>query len=106
MQQAPTRPPEAVDTPRARLRELLTGAALTSRELSEQAGLAEKDVVHHLAHIEKSLAARGEKLHVEPPRCLSCNFAFTERARLTRPSRCPQCRSNRITPPRFRLGTL
>ena len=44
---------------------------------------------------------RPGTLEVEPAQCLSCGFTFEERGRFRRPSRCPQCRSERLQPPRF-----
>lgn len=96
-------PPEQTDTPRARLRALLRDGPATARELSERAGLAEKDVLHHLAHLERSARARGEVLEVAPARCLGCGFVFGERQRLAKPGSCPECRRTRIAPPRFSL---
>lgn len=82
--------------------ELLRGPA-TARELSERVGIPEKDVAGHLAHLEKSSRARGQRFVVEPASCIACGYSFAKRARLTRPGSCPACRSTRIDPPAFRL---
>jgi hypothetical protein len=97
-------PAEAEDTPRARLRSILQTGPATARELSQRAGIAEKEVLHHLEHLDRSLRARGEKLVVEPPTCLGCGFAFRERQRLAKPGSCPGCRGTRISPPRFSVS--
>ena len=96
-------PAEATDTPRARLRALLLEGAATARELSQKAGLAEKDVIHHLEHLSRSARGRGEKLVVEPSACLACEFVFRDRERLAKPGSCPKCGGTRIAPPRFLL---
>jgi transcriptional regulator len=91
------------ETLRETLRRVLAEGPATARDLSAAAGIREKDVAEHLAHLARSLAHRGERLAVEPAACLACGFRFAERARLTRPGACPSCRSTRIDPPVFRI---
>jgi len=66
-------------------------------------GVPEKQVAGHLEHLGRSLKAAGERLRVEPAQCLECRFVFRKRARLSRPSRCPVCRSERLDAPRFAI---
>jgi predicted Zn-ribbon and HTH transcriptional regulator len=94
-------PPERKQTLRDALYHALREGPETIRELSIRIGAQEKDLVHHLEHLERSLAPMGERLGVEPARCLGCNYAFEERTRLSKPGRCPRCKSTRITLPRF-----
>jgi len=79
---------------------------LTAREMSVRVGVPEKQVAGHLEHLRRSLKAGGERLRVDPPRCLDCGFSFRKRERLSRPSRCPVCRGERLDPPRFALVPL
>ncbi len=79
----------------------LEDADMTARDLSQALGISEKEVIRHLAHIEKSLAAQGRRLTISPSLCLACGFRFIRRRRFTRPGRCPQCRRTRITDPAF-----
>ncbi len=96
-------PKERAETVREAIRRaLLTGTA-TARDLSVEIGLREKEVAEHLAHLARSLPHRGERLVIEPATCIACRFAFADRARLTRPSACPRCRSTRIDPPALRI---
>jgi hypothetical protein len=74
----------------------------SAHELSRLVGIPEKSVAGHLAHLEKSLAGRGERLVVTPPHCLECGYAFPARTRLTRPSRCPSCRGTHLAEPLFK----
>jgi predicted Zn-ribbon and HTH transcriptional regulator len=90
-------------TVRQRIASMLRQNALTGRDISEAAGIPEKDVAAHLDHIRQSLRAVGERLSMTPPECLSCGFRFAERRRLTRPGKCPRCRATRIAPPLFRI---
>jgi predicted Zn-ribbon and HTH transcriptional regulator len=91
-------------TVRAALREALRAGPLTAHELSARVGVPERQVAEHLEHLGRSLRAAGpERLRVEPARCMACGFAFKKRDRLSRPSRCPVCRSQRLDPPRFAI---
>lgn len=75
---------------------LLESGPATSRDISKEVGIQEKDVCHHLASVEKSLARRQLKLHVQPYRCLACGFEFKKRKTFKRPGKCPKCRQGRI----------
>lgn len=89
-------------TPRQRLMQLITGTRRTSRQLAELAGLPERQVEEHLAHVVRSVARdRTRRFMLDPAVCQGCGFRFRERTRLTCPSRCPRCRSEAISPPGF-----
>lgn len=92
---------EAEGTLRERIRALLRRGPATARDVSREVGIQEKEVPDHLGHLQRSARAHGERLVLEPAECLECGFAFTRRARYRRPSRCPRCRSARISLPRF-----
>lgn len=98
------RPPaERGETVRASIAAALRGPALSAREISELVRIAEREVADHLAHLEKSAKAQGERLVIEPARCKACGFTFEARVRHARPSRCPECKSERLGVPRFRI---
>jgi predicted Zn-ribbon and HTH transcriptional regulator len=82
----------------------LTGQELTALELSQRVGVPEREVASHLSHLERSLAHSRQKLELIPPSCIECNFVFHKRDKKTRPSRCAVCKSERLRPPRFRIG--
>jgi predicted Zn-ribbon and HTH transcriptional regulator len=93
-------PPER--TPRQRIIELLRGTRLSSHQLAQILGLTERQVEDHLSHVLKTLAQnRDRRFILEPCACRDCGFVFRTRTKLTRPSRCPSCRSEDITAPRF-----
>jgi predicted Zn-ribbon and HTH transcriptional regulator len=96
--------PESHATVRAALKKALRSGLLTARELSARVSAPEKQIAGHLEHLARSLRAGGERLHVEPARCLECPFVFRKRDRLTRPSRCPVCRSEHLDGPRFTIA--
>jgi transcriptional regulator len=93
---------EARETlPRA-LRAALTGATPRDlAELSRELGVSEKLLPDALDKLRRTLERCGERLCMEPPRCLVCGVALEARTRAKRPSRCPHCRSERLTRPRF-----
>jgi len=45
----------------------------------------------------------GYRLRILPAACRQCGFTFTKRQRLTPPSRCPVCRQQSLSRPRFAL---
>jgi transcriptional regulator len=93
-------PPER--TVRQRMIELLTDARLSSHQLAQLLGIPERQVEEHLPHIVKSLARdRSRRFVLEPSACSDCGFVFRDRRKLTRPSRCPTCRNEGITAPRY-----
>jgi transcriptional regulator len=94
-------------TTRRRIIELLTGAPMTSHQLARALSIAERLVEEHLAHVVKTVTReRSRRFLREPSSCLDCGFMFRDRTRLTRPSRCPQCRSEGISPPRYHIESL
>jgi hypothetical protein len=95
--------PARSETPRAAIREALSGRPLTVREISARVGLREKEVLGHLEHLERSVRREGARLTIAPAKCLACGFEFRQRARFTTPGSCPECRSERITAPAFQI---
>jgi predicted Zn-ribbon and HTH transcriptional regulator len=96
-------PSERHATVRDDLRRALQEGFLSFRELSVRVRVSEKDIPQHLEHLARSAKASGQRLDIEPARCLGCEFVFRERTRLTRPSRCPRCRGQRVAAARFRI---
>lgn len=88
-------------TVRDRIRAVLEQGPHTALQISQAVGIPQGEVAEHLRHLERSLAHRKEELAVLPARCLACGFRFESRKRKGKPSRCPECRSERIEPPRF-----
>src|SRR4051794_38669284 len=94
---------ESTNTVRERIAQALRGVPLTAREISVRASVPERDVAEHLRHLEHSLVHGGEQLQVSAPHCIKCGFEFSQRERHGRPSRCPRCKSERISPPSFQI---
>ena len=94
-------------TTRQRIIELLTDIPMATHQLARALGITERQVEEHLAHVIKTVTRdRSRRFLREPSSCLDCGFMFRDRTRLTRPSRCPQCRSEGITPPRYHIESL
>jgi predicted Zn-ribbon and HTH transcriptional regulator len=90
-------------TERAALAAALGTNPRSARELGQALSLDERDVIDHLLHLERSLAGEGARLAVTPPSCKKCGYVFEGRGRLTRPSRCPECKGERIAPALFQI---
>ncbi|MEE4264630.1 MAG: transcriptional regulator [Desulfobacteraceae bacterium] len=90
-----------MQTVRQKIIKLLSEDELDARGLSREAGIREKEVYDHLAHIARSLAAKGSKLNIRPGRCLSCDYVFKDRQRFTRPGRCPRCKQSHLQSPSY-----
>lgn len=71
------------------------------REISKLFRIPEKEALDHLRHIAKS--AHPKKLSLDPAQCKRCGFIFKKRDRLSTPSRCPICRHESISPPRYQI---
>ncbi|MGQ0694457.1 MAG: transcriptional regulator [Nitrospiraceae bacterium] len=98
-------PPER--TQRQRIIELLSGTRLSSHQLAQMLGIAERQVEDHLTHVVKTLLRdRSQRFILEPSTCPDCGYVFRDRIKLTRPSRCPECRSEGITAPRYGIESV
>jgi predicted Zn-ribbon and HTH transcriptional regulator len=96
-------PPVAHDTIRHELLVELGEGPLSARDLSGRIGISEKDVYGHLTHIRATLHRGEQRLVVQPAECAKCGFIFHKRGRLTKPSKCPVCRSESIHEPLFSI---
>jgi len=97
---------EATATVRQRLNELLRAGEWGFEDLRRELEVPSRVLEDDLRHVERSLRRAGERLEVDPARCVSCGFVFRERAtrHFHAPGRCPRCRSERITDPRFHIA--
>jgi predicted Zn-ribbon and HTH transcriptional regulator len=89
-------------TIRQQIMELITDRPRSCRELAAVIRIPEREVEDHLAHIARTTARdRQFRFMLEPAACGHCGFIFRTRTRLTRPSRCPSCRSEDISAPKY-----
>jgi predicted Zn-ribbon and HTH transcriptional regulator len=96
---------EATATLRQRIVERLRREELGFEELRREMEAPARLLEDDLRHIERSLRHGPARLYIQPARCLSCGFSFQDRSarHLHAPSRCPRCRSERISDPRFQI---
>jgi hypothetical protein len=87
-------------TLRKRIAEALEREPLDLRDLSRMFHIREKEALEHLEHVVTSSLFR---LVIDSSRCTECGFSFKKRTRLNTPGRCPLCKSESISPPRFQL---
>ncbi len=95
-------PAEQPDTVRRQIVALLETGTFAALEISQAVHASVAEVQGHLEHIERSLRNEGRRLVVEAASCKACGYTFP--GKLTRPSRCPRCRGERIAVPRFTVA--
>lgn len=83
-------------TRRERIIELLELGKYTPKDLARLLEIKVVDVLDDLEHVRKSL---GKRLDIVPAFCSACDYTFDNRKRLNTPSRCPECRAERVSGP-------
>lgn len=81
---------------------LLENRMVTVEELAELFEARPRDIELDLAHLLKSLKRSSYRVTIEPARCRKCGFRL-KHERLSKPGKCPRCRSTWIAPPRIGL---
>src|SRR3954464_2729379 len=66
--------------------------------LARELRLPRAEVEDALRHMIRSARAAGHRILVVPARCRACGFTF-DQDKLTKPSRCPECKESRIFEP-------
>jgi predicted Zn-ribbon and HTH transcriptional regulator len=72
--------------------------------IARELGLQRADVEDDLRHLIRSARAAGHRIVVEPARCKACGFTFSE-DKLTKPGKCPVCRSTWLYEPMISVST-
>ncbi|MFQ3295400.1 MAG: putative Zn-ribbon and HTH transcriptional regulator [Halobacteriales archaeon] len=93
---------EADATTRERMAERLREEPLALSALADEFDVTTTAALDHLEHVAKSVEAVDEQFLVAPPECRDCGFDRFE-DRLNRPSRCPECKSEAVSEPAFRI---
>ena len=89
---------ERNQTVRQEIIALLEENPMTVREISQAAGVTEKEVYFHLESIARTVKQQKKRIRVEPYHCLSCGFEFNNRKTFKKPGKCPGCRKGPIAP--------
>lgn len=88
-------------TARQRIAEALRDEPHDATALSTAVGVPRSSVYRHVEHVAQSVESDGdEQFLVAPPECRECGFDGFDDP-LNDPSRCPECRSERIAEPQF-----
>lgn len=90
-------------TTRERMADRLREEPLTASAIAREFDVTASDAITHVQHISRSLDATDEELLVAPPECGDCGFDGFDDL-LNRPSRCPECKSENVTEPTFRVA--
>lgn len=93
---------EARRTTRERIADRLREEALAAGELATEFEIRTAEALEHVRHIARSLEPTDEDLLVAPPACRECDFSDFDDL-VNRPSRCPECKSEAVTEPAFRV---
>jgi transcriptional regulator len=81
---------------------LLTNQPRSVSSLARDLGLSRRDVEDDLRHLIRSARAGGHTIVIEPARCRSCGFTFSEE-KLMKPGKCPACRGTRLYEAQIRI---
>lgn len=68
----------------------------TPKEIAGLMRMGIRDTLDDLEHVRKSV---GKRFKIEAASCSRCDFTFRSRGKLSTPSRCPDCRNERISGP-------
>jgi predicted Zn-ribbon and HTH transcriptional regulator len=79
---------------------LLSEKKMSLRDIALYFRITPKEVSEDLLHIGQSTYPKQE-LRMEIPVCRTCGYMFKDRKKITRPSRCPKCKKEAITEPKF-----
>lgn len=93
---------EASRTTRERITDELRETPLTASVIAREFQITAADALSHVEHIAQSLDPTDEELLVAPPACRDCGFDEFDDL-INRPSRCPECKSESIEEPAFRV---
>ncbi|MFB6166218.1 MAG: transcriptional regulator [Haloarculaceae archaeon] len=93
---------DASKTTRQRIADRLRGEPLSAGAIARDFEIRANTAVSHVEHIAQSLDHADEQLLVAPPRCEDCGFTDFDDL-VNRPSRCPECKSEAVEEPVFRI---
>jgi hypothetical protein len=89
-------------TTRQQIAEQLRERPLDPSAIAREFELSANQALTHVEHIARSVDSTDEDLLVAPPECRDCGFDAYDDL-VNRPSRCPECHSESIAEPAFRI---
>src|SRR4051812_32657525 len=88
---------------RKELIKMLHGNPMTVSQIARLVDESPGHVADDLNHLLRSLKHTEYKAVVEPARCRSCGFEFSEE-KLTKPSKCPECHGTWLLEPKIGIA--
>jgi hypothetical protein len=89
-------------TTRQRIADFLRVETAQAGTLANEFDVTTSTALTHVEHIATSLDGTDEQLLVAPPECRDCGFTEFKDL-VNRPSRCPECKSESVEEPAFRI---
>lgn len=80
--------------------DLLLGKPMSVTQIARTVKEAPSQVADDMEHLFRSLKHTDYRAAIAPARCRACGFEFSE-AKLTKPSKCPECHSTWILEPKI-----
>lgn len=93
---------EAESTTRERIADHLRSDTASVGALAREFDVTASAAVSHVRHVARSIEHTDEQLLVAPPECRDCGFSAFDDP-VNRPSRCPECKSESVQEPAFRI---
>jgi predicted Zn-ribbon and HTH transcriptional regulator len=90
---------------RKELIDLLLDNPMTVSQIARSVKESPGQIADDLQHLVRSLKHTDYKAVVEPARCRACGFEFSA-DKMTKPSKCPACRSTWLEEPRVAITAL
>ncbi len=98
-------------TLREKITELLlkSNEPLSVSEIASYLGIDQRnkriiyDALQHIAKTIRRKSHHRQQLVMIPPMCKNCGYVFKDLDKPRKPSKCPRCKSERITEPRFKI---
>jgi hypothetical protein len=91
-------------TRREKIVEILSkNGDMTLQELVDLTNSSLKMVVEDMDKVRKTIKSENKRIKVSPASCMGCSYVFSGRSRISDPTKCPECHSERISPQRFRI---
>lgn len=91
-------------TRREKIVEILSkNGDMTLQELVELTDSSLKMVVEDIDKVRKTIKSENKRIEASSASCMGCSYVFAGRSRISDPTKCPECHSERISPQRFRI---
>lgn len=90
-------------TRRQEMMEMLLQHEISAQEFCHIYRVEMWEITEELEHIKRIVPHHKKRLIMKPPFCKACGFEFKERGKIKNPSKCPNCRHERIQAPAFKI---